>query len=153
VSADEGEIRVRRHPLVLVEQVGLCLFCFLAPAALVGGVSWERQASMLPRLLVFAVVLGVVCWWLEALVLDEHGVRAPSRWVPLRRRRIAWSNVQAVRLISGTWDRPGRRIELWTAQGWVELGTPADGLLARDPRLDAVTEQIWRRVPPVAVQS
>lgn len=142
MAAAEGEIRVRQRRLVAVELAVIGAACFALPMVMVLS-EWARALWFVA----IAAVLGLAVPE-PAFVADGAGIRFSSWWAPWRRHRLSWDEVYAVRLVSGSFARPGRRMEVGTARGWIELGAPRDGWLVRDRRLEDLVERLWRQVPP-----
>ena len=134
-------IRVRQRPLVAVERAAIGAACVAVTAWT--GPGWPSAAG----LLVVAAFLALVV--LEpAFVADADGLSF-SRWSwPWRRRRIRWDQAHAVRLVPGSFERPGRRIEVRTSDGWLAVGSPRDGWVVHDQRLEGLVDELWRRIPP-----
>jgi hypothetical protein len=144
MAAVEGEIRVRQRPMVAAEQAVLGATAFAVPWVIIDD-GWPAALV----LLVVAVGLALVLRE-PAFVADADGIRSPRLWPWARRRHLRWDQVLGVRLVPGSFERPGRRIEIATVHGRVEVGAPRDGWLVRDDRLEGLVDQLWRRVPPAA---
>lgn len=137
-------IRVRQHPPVVVEQAVIGAACVTVSVGWTDP-GWPSTAG----LLVGAAVLALLVLR-PAFVADADGLTFSKWWWPWR-RHLRWDQAHAVRLVPGSFERPGRRIEVLTAAGWVPVGSPRDGWFVRDQRLEGLVEELWRRVPPRAV--